>query len=290
MSIKVLIVGILALVPVSSLYAHDGKSHIADMLDVLPFGPEHRIKGDPIYSLCESVQNFIDQGKKYPPFVKSMPQFSGLSFENHRLFMHWGFNTSPRDYHRLADDFIGCYRRQGRLTDEDVELFWSSLENYWNKERNKVIQNACMVLYGENRKYIFVGKEEKAKAFLTVIYCTHILGDLDPATNDRQDLVEQLPDVKRDINKAIDVLAGSYCFDSRISSINKITQWFHGDNAKKVTLLKNRLDQINNPVEYLNQLKAGFTPFILSLSGSLCDYKSLFQDREFSLKSRRMAA
>ena len=169
---------------------HDGKTHISDMLAVLPFGTEHSVKGDSIYNLCESVQNFIDQSGQYPPFIKNIPQFSRLSFENHRLFMHWGFNSSPRDFSRLADDFIEIYYNQGRLSDTDVDLFWSNLENFWNSERDKVIQEACMAFYGENRRYIFVGKEEKVKAFLTILYCTHILGDL---SSDRKDLVEQLP-------------------------------------------------------------------------------------------------
>lgn len=263
---------------------HDGKTHISDMLAVLPFGTEHSVKGDSIYNLCESVQNFIDQSGQYPPFIKSIPQFSRLSFENHRLFMHWGFNSSPRDFSRLADDFIEIYYNQGRLSDTDVDLFWSNLENFWNSERDKVIQEACMAFYGENRRYIFVGKEEKVKAFLTILYCTHILGDL---SSDRKDLVEQLPAVKADINKAIDTLARTYSFGENTSTsfFKKAINWLIRDNDKIASAFKSEMDAINNPVEYLNKLKNSFTPFVLSLSGSMCEYQSVFLERGYVLKS-----
>ena len=259
---------------------HGREHHIGDMTDVYPFDVTHRTENKAFIDLCWWVNATIDYlyesngtlsySQSNPTFLKDLdPEQSGfyygLSYGNHRIWFHCGFNGNPRRYAPLAGR-VSEMVNAGTLTGEQAEVLWQMV----TKEqgiRNRRLIRKCADLFAYPPS-MSRAQQEQVNGFVSILYDIHLLGDMETSEKDAIDPVS----LYEDIYSSIFRLAG------RRFSNYKAARRF-------VSRLKGIEDR-ENPTPFLRELKTSFTPFLLGLSGDMYDYKRMFEKKGYVLKKR----
>lgn len=216
----------------------------------------------PYIELGKSVE--MKGANERPRSIALHPKFSKMSFSNHRIWYHWGFNTNPRKYTPLVE-IVNKNIAEGKLSPSDVDEFWN-LINKDRGERNRKLMNETTKIFGyPDIRSISSIQREQVNAFVTILYSIHLLGDHQTS---KVDVISDLEAIYRDIYNAIDNLGGK---DKK--------------NRTKAKEIKSKLRITeNDPKLFLDKMEKEFSPFLLSLDGSLYNYKAKFEKMGYKLK------
>lgn len=256
---------------VMSLCAKGKEGHKKDMTDIYPFErADLRIQ-----QFYDDVCTFLDSPNgdgmvSKPRFVTMDERLCRMTFANHRIWYHWGFNRNDpnklKQFKPLAD-IVASNIQSGKLAASDEPYFWSCLLADIRR-RNRDLMNKSAKLFGYDEiGSISSRQREQLNAFVTILYCIHILGDY---TTSEKGVLEPLQDVYSDIENAITDLAGS--------------EQTNRQKAKKINsiLIKNHVDDTER---YMYVLKQHFAIYILSLEGPLYNYREKFKNMGYILKN-----
>ena len=248
-------------------YGFGRQQHTGDMQRVFPFEWDN----DKIIELYYLVNDYLDKpndtntGK--PTLIAEHPKFGKMTFGNHRIWYHWGFNVNPRNFTPLKEA-VERNIKKGVITETDAKEFWDILLKEVGR-RNRYLMNKATEILGYGKLgSISAIQRAQANAFVTILYSIHLLGD------HQGKILNVMSDrnaVYADIYNAIDNLAGREAYNvERAKSIKK-------------ELRKHQ----DSPADFINAMERRFTPFILSLKGPMYNYKQKFEKMGYKLKSCR---
>lgn len=254
------------------LVAKDGNGHANDMKKAFPFAIVNtNQKNNKVFKFFELVNgcldyaNFPDMTDKHvgnPPFVTEDSVFSQLSFGNHRIWFHWGFNANPHKFAPLANvlDIALC---DSVLSQQDYERFWETLIKK-QSERNKYLtDNWKQIMEITYSPPVYV--RDQINAFVTIAYSIHILGDY---STSEISLLQNKSMLYADIYNALEKLGAG-----------------NSKNKQRLNAIKRRLKPYElDPAKFLSVLQQDFTPYLYSLEGIECNYKTKFERLGFKLK------
>lgn len=240
------------------------QQHTGDMQRVFPFEWDN----DKIIELYYLVNDYLDKpndtntGRPRP--IAEHPKFGKMTFGNHRIWYHWGFNVNPLNFAPLKDA-VKKNIKQGVITESDAKEFWDILLKEVGRRNRYLMNKAAEILgYGELGSISAVQRSQ-ANAFVTILYSIHLLGDHQGKI---LNVISELKAVYADIYNAIDNLAGRDTYNiERAKSIKK-------------ELRKHQ----DSPADFINEMEKRFTPFILSLKGPMYNYRQKFEKMGYRLK------
>lgn len=256
--------------------AKSGEGHAGDMSRVFPFDNSDVISNKNILEFYNRVNAYLDYNtfpyeKSYgkatghPPFLKKYEQLKNMTFGNHRIWYHWGFNKDPQKFSPLVR-MVEKNIQEGKLSPSSEYFFWKKLKENIS-ERNKVLMSEWAKISGYRGLRVLSKRlREQSNAFVTILISIHLLGDHTTSETliiiDRKSLYQEIFD-------AIDNLAGH--------------QEHHNVMAAKS--LKNKLTRVKgNPQKFIDVLALNFTPFLYSLKGSDYNYKKRFKKLGYKMK------
>jgi|GEM_PF-1185220 len=270
--LRCLCIGLLLLCGVTPLVSKNVKganSHTSDMLQVYPFQYDQRI-----YDFYVAVSYYLDhpngdtQSQK-PRFLKDDPRFRRMTFRNHRIWYHWGFNRTDTNRLRTFGPLSETVRQnieKGKLAKKNEDAFWAALQQDVSR-RNRELMNKTARLFGYGEiGSISSQQRSQLNGFVSLLYDIHILGDY---TTTEKSLLLPVHDLYSDIEQAIRNIAGTSYSDNRT------------EGEKLIRLLRSHQATTD---DYLATLKSSFANFMLRLKGGLYDYKSKFERQGFTMK------
>ncbi len=267
------------------LHAKGGAEHREDMQKVYPFAAE---ECKPAFDLYELVNAYLDypnydlnckdnskQRKRCekPKFLNDDP-FKNTIWENHRIWYHWGFSQDPKKFKPLQNK-VKQNIDEGKLKDEDVDLFWEQLKKIHSKRNLQLmtISKDFLGYQNQNISQLSEAQRKQVGGFVAILYDIHILGDW---MTEKTDVIADVNYIYRDIYTSIEDIAGYK--EGSASNNNKIA----------VRKIKKVLQQHeNSPSEFLEALATDFTPFLLSLDGGIYNYKKKFAAIGYKPKDKR---
>ncbi|MDO4949112.1 MAG: hypothetical protein Q4E55_02950 [Bacteroidales bacterium] len=244
-------------------------SHTTDMLQVFPFENNKRI-----YDFYVAVSYYLDHPNgdphsQKPRFVKEKAKFQKMTFPNHRIWYHWGFNRTDIDKLRTFKPLRENIQRnieKGRLAKKNEEAFWNELQKDVSR-RNRELMNKAAKLFGYGKiGSISSQQRSQLNGFVSMLYDIHILGDY---TTTEKSLLLPVGDLYSDIEQAIRNIAGTSYPDNK------------AEGEKLIRLLRRHQGSTD---DYLDTLKHSFSDFMLKLRGGLYNYKSKFERQGFQMK------
>lgn len=260
----------LLLIPLLA-FAHGKEVHVNDMRRIFPFiFDQSNKKIDDFYYLVNAYIDYanfpqIKGGQTSTPLcIKNNPKLRNMTFGNHRIWFHWGFNKNCRNFRPLVDK-VEKNIKEGKLSENDRDYFWHIL-NEEIRKRNRTLMGTWAKISGyKELDSLSRAQREQSNAFVTLLYSIHILGDHQTS---EKDIIIDLKSLYGDIYNALDNLAGK--------SIS---------NRQKAKSLRNKLRLVQgNPKAFLDKLEKEFTPFLYSLEGVGYDYKKKFSSLGYKLK------
>lgn len=252
------------------LFAKNGGEHITDMYEVLPF---YAGSDTPFKHFYECIQGAIDY-KDFNP-DKLVPQVGNPTFllqeefqytiwggskdgGAHRIWFHWGFNKPPKEFEPLRTA-VKENISKGRLLPENEAKFWNELGKERNRRNLELMRQAAKI-FGYPTEGWSSAMRAQLNGFVTIPYSVHLLGDHFEGQSG-QALILDMKSIVSDVYNAIDDLAGK-----------------EPGNRAKAKDLKSKLSHFeSSPEAFLDELKKDFSPFLLSLSGGIYDYKKKFR-------------
>lgn len=253
------------------LFAHGKEEHVKDMWRIFPF--EKTKENEKIKNFYELVNAYIDY-KTFPPAEGEIPhvgtpssiekEFGEMSFDNHRVWFHWGFNKDPKTFQPLVS-MVDKNVENGNISEDEKNEFWIVLKKEI-KKRNKFLMEKWAKISGyRGLQGLSVLQRKQSNAFVTLLYSIHILGDHQTS---KTDVIIDKKRLYGDIYNAIDNLAGKY-----------------NSNPQKAKSLKNKLRLVQgDPKLFLDKMEKEFTPFLYSLEGAGYNYKKKFSSLGYKLK------
>ncbi len=260
-------------------FSKDERGHTSDMWRIFPFE-----QGDPknkeIEKFYKMVHNYIDHpyivdldqkaekrgANEAPSFIYENAEFKNMTLDNHRIWYHWGFNKKLENYEPLVL-YIKNEIKNGGLLEEDEDKFWCCLKQHQSK-RNKFLMDRWLKISGYGGiSRVFNSQRKQANAFVTLLYCIHILGD---HLQVQTDIIMDRKALYGEIYTAITNLAGK-----------------DESNLKKAKALREKLRLVqSDPKQFLDKLEKEFTPFLYSLKGGgkQYDYKAKFEGLGYKMK------
>ena len=246
-------------------------SHTTDMLQVFPFENDKKI-----YDFYVAVSYYLDHPNgdphsQKPRFVKEKAKFQRMTFPNHRIWYHWGFNRTDinklRTFKPLREN-IQRNIEKGRLAKKNEEAFWNELQKEVSR-RNRELMNKAATLFGYgNLGSISTQQRSQLNGFVSMLYDIHILGDY---TTTEKSLLLPVGDLYSDIEQAIRNIAGTS---------------YPGNRAEGEKLIRLLRKHQGSTDDYLDALKSSFSDFMLRLKGGSYDYKSKFERQHLRLKKQ----
>ena len=268
---KKIFVFLLSVIYVIGIYGHGKEGHVADMNRIFPFDikASGNLKIKDFYYLINAYIDYNDfpnrEAKVGTPIcIKNHPKFGKMVFANHRIWFHWGFNKDPKQY-QLLYNMVEENISHGRIKASDRNEFWNLLHEEVRR-RNKYLMDAWAKILGySGLSGITATQRAQARAFVTILYSIHILGD--HQTSEISVLADKRS-IYGDIYNAIDDLVGK-------AQINR----------EKAKSFKNKLKRVQgNPKLFLDKMEKEFTPFLFSLHGALYDYQNKFRRLGYVIK------
>lgn len=274
----ILIVLILIALPHEG-FAKSGDEHYHDMARIFPFEEsESDLSNKKIFDFYQRVNAYLDYttfpyedsyGKKvgHPPFLKKYERLQNMTFKNHRIWYHWGFNKDPKKFKPLVD-IVKENIKSNRLDVSNEYFFWNKLEDNI-KERNKVLLSEWAKASGySGLRVLSKLQRNQSNAFVTLLVSIHILGD---HTTTETGVIIDRNSLYGEIYNAIDNLAGEK----------------YAENITKAKSLKNKLTRVKgDPNKFLDVLALHFTTFLYDLKGDEYNYKKKFKKLGYKLKKR----
>jgi len=246
--------------------------HIMEMYSVLPFATDSNgnvvPENFPIRIWLETItKELIDDynrieieeygGSTFYAYLQEEFDFR-LSFGNHRILFHWGYNSKP------WNDELEKYVTANGWDNEKIERFKKALITE-QRRRNSIANGETEKVFG----FASGGTEAGwANGILAVVYDIHLLGDYTLDDNKNFRGITEPSKVAGDIINSIRRIDNSKASDKIIKSIRSATSEYSDQHllaAKLIELLQKEL-----PV------------FLLSANdGTL---KRRFEDKDFKLK------
>jgi len=254
----------------------DRKQHKKDMWDVFPFSYYNKRKDKRIDDLYEKVNEYLDKTHEYdkrpgnPSFLKNDTVLCNWTFENHRIWYHWGFNTNFRKFQPLVAA-VNDNKNKGKGTIEDEKRFWKLLAAEVGKRNKELMSLAAETLFGCTYENMSKLMHRQVNGFVTILYNVHLFGDY---TTKEKNALGGESGYKTLIGSTFDAIDNIAGKDSK--------------NQKRAKKLKEKLRQVgesqDTAQQFLDELKNEFGRFVLSLDGPMYEYKQKFTNRGFPLK------
>lgn len=262
---------LLYVIYVIGIYGHGKEGHVADMNRIFPFDikASGNLKIRDFYYLINAYIDYNDFPNKEakvgtPICIKNHPKFGKMIFANHRIWFHWGFNKDPKQY-QLLYNMVEENISHGRIKASDRDEFWNLLHEEVRRRNKYLMDTWAKILGYSGLSGITATQRAQARAFVTILYSIHILGD--HQTSEISVLADKRS-IYGDIYNAIDDLVGK-------AQINR----------EKAKSFKNKLKRVQgNPKLFLDKMEKEFTPFLFSLHGALYDYQNKFRRLGYVIK------
>ena len=227
------------------LYAFGVQDHVKDMRRIFPFdiySPQNKKIRDFYYMVNAAIDynDFpsINHQTGHPLCIKNDSVFSKMIFANHRIWFHWGFNTNPQNF-SLLKNMVKNNIDNGIIKETDLNRFWSIIKNEVKKRNKYLMEEWAKILGYSGLSGISSTQRAQARAFVTILYSIHILGD--HQTSEISVLADR-KSIYGDIYNAIDDLAGK--------ALN---------NREKAKSFKNKLRRVQgNPKLFLDKMEKEF--------------------------------
>lgn len=275
---NIIIILLLVCLPFS-VVAKSGDDHFYDMARIFPFDESEReLSNKCIFDFYKRVNAYLDYatfpyensyGKKvgHPPFLKKYERLKEMTFKNHRIWYHWGFNKDPRKFKPLVD-IVNENIKEKKLKISDEYFFWEKLMSNID-ERNKVLLSEWAKVSGyRGLRLLSTTQKKQSNGFVTLLVSIHLLGD---HTTSETGIIIDRNTLYGEIFTAIDNLAGKK----------------YAENITKAKLLKNKLTRVKgDPNKFLDVLAFNFTTFLYDLKGDEYNYKKKFKKLGYKLKKR----
>lgn len=252
------------------------------MLDIFPFLQESR--NDKLLDLYYTINsyldepNWVDDSYKRPSFICNDYYFNKLSWDNHRIWFHWGLSDPHYPSHSHAKTFNPLQRivNDKLMLQKDRDRFWNSLflEEH---ERLQVIWEKAVVAFGYNPSSVQSLQKDQIWAFTTILYDIHILGDL---STTEYKIVRSEEDVRKDIYAAIRTIGGFY--NKRIA--NDLISFLEREAPISNTSKGTSSASAQKLIDALKDKKKGFAKFVLSCRGFGYNYAQRFKEARLVVK------
>lgn len=241
--LRFLATGILALLLLSTqdsrVLAKIGQEHTDDARAVLGLSAKNPESESRLAACLKLVSNAVDNEGEFETFYREkileIPRFSRFSIGpyTHRIFFHWGFNRDPKHSDAVRRRVEAC-GWDGSTTD----AFWDLIKEEQARRNRKMMESVKETLGFFDRQH--------QRAFASIIYDTHILGDYIQQEGDYSDKpLMNLDDLIADLHQALysDLRAG----DDAIS-LNKGLKAISGSDRERaermLVILKQRVRSI----------------------------------------------
>lgn len=254
-------------------FAKSGNDHFYDMLYIFPFTTDSR--NNAVFNLYEAINTYIDKPNgvsvsSRPKCIDDDEVFYNISFTNHRIWFHWGLSDFQNPSKSLAKSFNPLVKIvNDRIKDnDDRKRFWINL---CNEEHIKLqdIYLKAIIAFGYDSNSVYDMQRKQIWAFVTILYCIHILGD---HTTSEYKVIRSEEDLREDVYKSIRILAG---FTNRQKGEALISYL-----QNKAPLSESGRGTFNcSAQKFLDAMKNkdnGFNQFILSCKGFGENYKTRF--------------
>lgn len=248
--------------------------HIMEMYSVLPFDTDNEgnvvEENFPIRKWLDTItRELIDDynsiqikeygGLTFYEYLKNEFDFK-LSFGNHRILFHWGYNAKP--WNQELDNYV----IQCEWDINKIEKFKEALV-LEQKRRNKIANTQAEKVFG----FASSGREAAwVNGILSIVYDVHLLGDYTSADNKNFKGVTKPSTVAGDIINSIRRIDGSKASYKLIDSIRYLTVEYSDQHILAGELIK--------------LLQKEMPRFLLSANDGLL--KTRFKSRGFKLKSQ----
>lgn len=226
-----------------SSYAHPNSwQHIMEMYSVLPFATDHDgnvvEENFPIRRWLDTItRELIDDynrveikeygGLTFYQYLQNEFDFK-LSFGNHRVLFHWGYNARP--WNKELDNYV----IDNEWSVEKIERFQAALISE-QQRRNRIANNQAEKVFG----FASSGKEAGwANGLLSIVYDTHLLGDYTLTDNKNFKGVTQPSVIAGDIINSIRRIDNSRTSEKLIDSIRKVTSEYSDQHLLAAELIK----------------------------------------------------
>lgn len=172
--LRLLAAGILALLLVSTqdsrVLAKSGQEHSDDARAVLGISAKNPESESRLAATLRLVSNAVDGEGEFRDFyhdkVLEDPRFPRFSIGpyTHRIFFHWGFNRDPKHSDPISRRVEACH-----WDISTTDAFWNAIKEEQG-HRNTMMRDSVGQTLG------FFDRRHQ-RAFASIIYDTHILGD-----------------------------------------------------------------------------------------------------------------
>ncbi len=269
--IRRIIICMSAIVVTLSAYAHPKSGqHIEEMYSVLPFATDKDgnvvPENFPIRTWLENIsRNLIDEynrveieeygGITFYTYLQNEFDFK-LSFGNHRILFHWGYNAQP------WNDALERYVISNEWDIEKIMRFKAALVKE-QKRRNGIANSEAEKVFNFDTLGV-----KWAKSILSIVYDVHLLGDYTLTDNKNFEGVTPPSKVAQDIIASLRRIDGSKVSGNIIESIRKTVSEYSDQHIlaeKLIVLLQKKMPKF----------------FLSAQNGSL---KRRFEDQGFKLK------
>ncbi len=201
--------------------------HVMEMYSVLPFAADeggNAVEANfPIREMLQKItEELIDEhnrievaeygGRTFYAYLRDEYGF-GLSFGNHRLLFHWGYNANP------WNDELDNYVIKHKWDCNKIDRFKGALINE-QRRRNAIANKEAEKVFG----FASGGKEARwANSIIAIVYDVHLLGDYTEDDNKNFAGVTKPSKVAGDIINSIRNIEDSRTSRRLIESIRKAT-------------------------------------------------------------------
>lgn len=216
--------------------------HIMEMYSVLPFAIDKNgnvvDENFPIREWLKTItEELIDEHNRIPikeyggltfyQYLTSRFDFK-LSFGNHRILFHWGYNANP--WNKELEQYV----IQNNWSEEKIRLFKDAIRAE-QKRRNTIANSEAEKVFGFSN----AGKEAGwANGILAIVYDIHLLGDYVPEDNRNFRGVTEPSEVAKDIIKSIQRIDRSKASKKIIESIRIAVSQYSDQNHLATQILK----------------------------------------------------
>lgn len=213
-----------------------------EMYSVLPFAIDKNgnvvDENFPIREWLKTItEELIDEHNRIPikeyggltfyQYLTSRFDFK-LSFGNHRILFHWGYNANP--WNKELEQYV----IQNNWSEEKIRLFKDAIRAE-QKRRNTIANSEAEKVFGFSN----AGKEAGwANGILAIVYDIHLLGDYVPEDNRNFRGVTEPSEVAKDIIKSIQRIDRSKASKKIIESIRIAVSQYSDQNHLATQILK----------------------------------------------------
>lgn len=250
-------------------YAKSGNEHLRDMQEIFPFDVSRKVENKKIFEIFAHVNAYLDYtdfptGKSVgkPKFIKESATLKDMTFANHRIWYHWGFNGDPKKFVPLVD-MVKQNIDRGTLKPEYEYIFWDKLKANIG-ERNNILTKEWGKVFGYQGNLSKLLRDQ-SNGFITLLVAIHLLGD-------------------HTTTETAIILDKNTLYAEIITAIYKIAGNRQANRACAKSLEKKLRTVKDNPKKFINVLKQDFTPFLYDLEGAEYNYKKKFQKLGYCLK------